>query len=484
MRDLRKSSLDTLTSNLVVQMVGIISFFLLPNILALEDYALVVYWGLISYYAGFADLGVLRVYGRKAPAFLASEDQAGLIAIEQSVRTFLQISITLYSIVVSSFVYYKTHSLFVALIVFPLLASTALVSFYLQTITVRGGFSRYKVITIFQSIVRLACVLGAYVWAFSGYLAGLMAGLIATFFYIRDPKSLAIDLRITARPALKLVPEGMVLAAATMIWGTLLMLGRFYAALELPAQEVAMYGVLNSGYQIITSMVVAICLPVTIRIYSMTVGDKHELLWFVTRIQVMMVVAVTIIAITISCLSPYFLPVVFKKYSFNGTLVSLVVMSAAWVPIFATTGSVLIGRGRAKSYLALLATVFAASYAFLKLLGSSIGIFGPALTQLVFLAITGLTLIVMLWGFFTRRTLKSIIALAFPLWAMALVTAGYACLYVIFVMLSGSVTGPLAATATFLSAGLALLVFWWRDPWVDSRLRALYSRCITVSDCL
>lgn len=478
---LRKNSWDTLTSNLVAQGVGVLYFFLLPNILSVADYALVVYWGLLVYYSRFMDFGLLNVYVRKAPGMLVQNKQEELQSLEGAVQYFLRISAFIYSLFAAAFLYYKTHSLAVAAFAVPVITLTPLLTLYLQKVSVRGGFGRYKRITIVDAVGRSLGIIGAHWAEFAGYMAGLLAALFATFAYVRDPAAYRHGSRVSVRELFKLIPEGMVLAALTMIWGTLLMLGRFYSAMVSGPETVAVYGVIHSGYQIITSIIIALCLPVTIRIYSLCVGDKSELLWFVTKIQVILISAVTVVCLIISSIAPIILPLLFKKYIFNDNMIHLMIMSAVAVPILATSGSALIGRAMAKPYLAALGLIFGASFLFLKVATPVYGVVAPAVIQFASILATGLILILMIWMLMTHRTFKSMIVLLLPVWCLFLISAFYAVLRYFSGLVLANEMHCIIGTNIVVSACVAcVFAYCWRVPLVNQKAKEIYFKYVAA----
>ena len=218
-----KDSLHTLTANVVAQVIGLISFLLLPNALSVEHYAVTVYVGVLLFYGGFVDMGLTYVYGRKAPAMFSSGRIDEAVMLEDSVQAFFQITTFVYALAACVVFYWKFGLFWSTAMLFLVINMTPLAAFQLSKKTARGGFETYKNMSIAQSMTRLISLVGAYVMALGGWLFGTIVGLAAFFIYIRDKRAYTIDIKVKPFLCLRHISEGVVLAMLAMLWGTLLM---------------------------------------------------------------------------------------------------------------------------------------------------------------------------------------------------------------------------------------------------------------------
>lgn len=405
----------------MVQIVGATSFLLLPNLLSVEHFAMIVYINILLYYTTFTDLGLTHVYGRKAPGMLAKGLEKDVVSFEDSIQYFWQISTFVFSICASWLLYYKHGSLYLAAIFGLIVNLTPLVTFYISKKVIRGGFVEYRRLTIARSLFTLIGLLGAYLASLTGWLWGMAAGIIALFIYARDKKIYQINWRANPFSYINVVPEGIVLASLTMVWGTLLMSSRIYAAFISPDEIVALYGVVHSGFQVLSGAAIAMCLPVSRHIYFLCGKDKGDVFWFVCKVQMALAVIFTLGSIVVADAAPYLLEFFFIKYDFDPVMVKIVIMSTIAIPFLTSVGSVFIGYEMSKRYLVALSLVLAASFVFLY--GTS-GIFAsltPAITQFVFLCLGGMTLTVLLWYSFATHSIKSFFVVALPFFLVIII---------------------------------------------------------------
>jgi len=478
-----KDSYHTLTANIVNQIIGSVIFIVLPNILSVGDYAKTVYVSIILYYAGFTDLGTVLVYGRKAPALLAMGSSETVQSLEDSVQLLLHITTFVYSVAAMAFFFSRHGSYLNTLILGAIINLTPLFSFYLQKKTVRGGFSLFKQLTIAQSVTKIAVVGGAYIASLRGWFIGMAASIVAVLLYARDRSIYRINAHADLRIAARHIPEGIILAATMMIWGTLLMLGRMYAVLVCSDDVVAQYGIVNAGFQMISSAVIAIFLPVTVKIYSLCAGKTEELLWFVLKIQVVATSIVTAAVFFLVDYSPVLLSFLFRKYTFDAMLVQMVLFGLIALPVLVTAGSILIGKQYARIYLVILALVFALSFPFLYVARERSTSLAPAVTQCIFLIFAATALLLLSWYLFAgQRSWKQLIPIVSPIMvSCTLVIMNWTLKLIGMALHMHPFVAPAVADTAIGIVVLALLFIAYRRPAIVQSLEFRFQKVMIPS---
>jgi hypothetical protein len=164
----------------------------------------------------------------------------------------------------------------------------------------------------------------------------------------------------------------------------------------------------------ITAAVISILLPITVKIYTMCAGDLKDLLWFVFRIQLIITPIITVGTFILVDFSPALFSLFFAKYSFDSTMIKLIMMSLLALPFLVTVGSILIGKQLSKSYLSVLLLIFVLSLLFLYGTVNRFSALTPAITQFLFLSVTAVGLMLLTWYFFSQRTVVSLVVFFSP----------------------------------------------------------------------
>ena len=468
-----------MSANIVAQVVGIVSFLLLPNLLSVEDFAIVVYINIILYYATFTDIGIKSVYSRMAPGMLAKGLEGELIAMEDSVQFFWQITTFIFSCAAICIFYLKFGSFLDALLFGTIINLSSLVTFHIAKKVARGGFPEYKGLNIVKSLSSLACLPAAYFAALTGWLWGSVLAFFMLFAYVRDKKIWSINVSCNPFTHIRLAYEGIYLSANQIVWGTLLMISRLYAALIFSGKLVAVYGVVHTGFSIVSSAIIAICLPVSRETFYLCgksgAEAKGDVLWFVFRIQVGLVMVVTFLSYVSADIAPLMFEFFFKKYDFDPLMIKIIVMSTIAIPFLVTSGAVFVGHKMLKRYIFTLLSVLSLSWLFLY---ETVNIFGdltPAATQLIFLCVAGISLTVLLWASFSSRTVASLFIFTLPIaLTLFILLTCFSIKYLSFSIFQGELASIICADLFIMVLFASSLLLIKRKAAIFDNLKAYY----------
>lgn len=454
-------SYHTLSANVISQLAGASSFLFLPNLLQMEGYAATVYVSILLYYVTFTDLGLIQVYRRRAPGMLANGRDSEVWSFENNIKFFWAVTALIYGTAAMVLYYKRYNDVFDSIALVIMIFLTPFVNFHIHKQTVRGGFVEYGRLTIVQSLSKIFSVAGAAVFSLRGWFIGSILGFAAVFFFSRDNDIWKLNTRSNPVHVWPLIPEGITLAFITMIWGTLLMLGRVFAVLVCPESVIAEYGIINAGFQMISLALISIFLPMTIKIYAMCVGNLTSLLWFVFRLQVMAVLVSTNLGLIASNVAPFLFVKFFRGYTFDPVTINLIMLSFIPLPFLVTTGPVLIGKELSRPYLLILAVIFGLSCVFLHVTYSIFENRTPAVTQLIFMSVAAVSISFFLWYSFYTKKIKSLLMAFFPYALVAAIILLYHALEKTIIFFYN----PPAATliASVIAIFITLLFWWWID---------------------
>lgn len=463
-----KQSTDALSANVFSQIIGIVCFLIIPNIITAGQYAVIVYVNLLIYYAGFTNLGLVYVHSRKAPGMLANGMEHELVVMEDSIMLLWLLLSFIYSVISGYILYTKYASLLFSITLAVIIILTPFGSFYIQKKTVRGSFRDYRNLTIFQSLLKFVTIIGTYLKGLNGWFIGTMVSMISFFACAKDMCSL--NWKISPLLFKRNIPEGIMLVSMVMIWGTLLMLGRVQSVVIYSQDMIAQYGVITGCFQMIASAVIAVCLPVTVKIYSLCVGDRNELFWFVFKLQFIMTVGMTVFGIILADFIPFLFPLVFKKYSFQTQIIKYIMLSVVALPILTTCGSILIGYKKLIRYLIVLGFVLAASFCFIFIFNHTFNSLTAAVSQFIFLNIAAVGLLILIWYSFTKRNLMSMLIINIPIIvAIMIFVFSYILKYSLGALIHSVITSTVLADGvlSFL-AMLTMLLVWSQRHLIDN----------------
>ena len=345
---------DTVSANIFQQLSSIVLFLLIPKILSVENYAIVVFIGVLLSFASLGDFGFSFVYSRKMPAIYHAND---LDAINQWNATAFWLGL-ISSLMVGGLIaviyYFKFHGLLYAVLIFLLLPMMALTSFYTLQFTSREDFVSYRNLIIVQSGLRLLAIpltlmLGLLGW-FINQILIFSVGLKKLFDNGIPPLAEFNKSLIN-----KHFHEGLLLILTFFIWNQMLGSGRLFAAFHYEKSIIAMYGLMSTGYQILTSLLLSAFIPFSVNTLKMIHTDEKAAIARIFKIIYIAIPSVFVLVLLAETVTPYLFTLFFQKYHYDAVIFKSFLYSLFLFPIVITFGNVYIGKAKTPLYVVLLA---------------------------------------------------------------------------------------------------------------------------------
>jgi O-antigen/teichoic acid export membrane protein len=353
------ASRQTLLANLVQQASAAVLLLALPNILEKSAYAQTVFVGVLLSFMALADLGMSLVYGRLVPALIAQGDIESVRRWDASVLQMGLLASCVFAGLVSAVYWVRYEHSSGAILLALLPVAMYWVSFHVTRVTASGDFSEYRRAISVRSLASLLAIPMAAGLGLLGWFASQVAAALLVMGYI-GRRLLASFGRVDWTLLRKHVPEGLTLCAITVMWMQLLNLGRLYASLRYPPEEVAHYGVAGAAYQFMAALVISAFLPVSVQVLGRFGRSDRDAFEFMGRIlanAAWFVLAGTVLMVE---LAPFALELVFPSYHFDRGMLFGLLLGVAFYPFFILFGNCLVGKQKGRLYLALLVVGLAA----------------------------------------------------------------------------------------------------------------------------
>jgi O-antigen/teichoic acid export membrane protein len=353
---------DTVSANILQQLSSTLLFLLIPRILSVENYAIVVFVGVLLSFASLGDFGFSFVYSRKMPAIYHVNNLDEINQWNATAFWLGIISSLIVGVLLAVIYYLKFNGLLYAVLIFLLLPMMALTSFYTIQFTSREDFTSYRNLIIVQSGLRLLAIpltlmLGLLGWFINQFII-LSVGLKKLFD--NGFPALAECNKNLIRTH---VHEGILLILTFFIWNQLLGSGRLFAAFHYEKSVIAVYGLMNTGYQILSSLLLAIFIPFSVSTLKMIhIDDKAAIQRIFKAIYIAMPCILVLVVLT-EIVTPYFFTLFFKKYHYDAVIFKSLLYCLFILPIVFTLGNVYISKQKTPLYIALLVISFSGAVA-------------------------------------------------------------------------------------------------------------------------
>ena len=395
-----RNNKDTIVTNVIQQTCSILIFLTVPNLLQVDGYAQVVFVGTLLSFITFSDFGLSFVYSRKMPFIFASGDIEEVRRWDETVFSFRMLMAVLFGCGIGLIYYFKYHQALNAALLFLFPILTVIPSFLIAQTTAISNFSTYRKINSYQSIVRLVTIGGVMLFGLLGWFASqLLTGLITVFKVLSIgavPKKIWIDRGLLKEHFI----EGLMLGLITMLWTQLLTSGKGFASFMYSDSEIAQYGLMNTGYQIIATLIISAFVPQTVKAYAMIEKHFQEALDYMFRTILLAIPLVVSLAIISREISSYILMHFFPKYHVDSIVLDALIFSLVFYPIIVTLGAVLVAKKKSSSYLILIAFSLLMNWIMINFLEPYFGYRSAAVAQLVTLFIYSILLMVLIFYYF------------------------------------------------------------------------------------
>ena len=391
---------DTIATNIVQQLTSIPIFLAVPNLLSVDGYGQIVFVGTLLSFMPFADLGLSFVYSRKMPAIYASGNDQEVQLWNETVFTFRLYTSLLFGLVLGAIYLFKYQAILNSMLLFFFPPLTVITSFYIAQKIVLADFVIYRKISSFQCAVRLVTIpgvmfLGLLGWFFSQVLANLL-----TVFMMPRKSWWPDELRINTAILKENLFEGALLGATATLWIQLLASGRIFASFLYPDAVVAQYGLMNTGYQIVGSLIVSAFLPQAVKVYKIAEGSVGEAIEYTFK-TILYATPITFLLTIISReAAPYVLGRFFPKHHIDPIILNALILSLLFYPLIVTLGSLLIAKKKSLPYLLLIIFSILLNWLVIILAEPHYGYGAAAIAQLVTLAVYSTLLLALIYYFF------------------------------------------------------------------------------------
>ncbi|KPA08919.1 Polysaccharide biosynthesis protein [Candidatus Magnetomorum sp. HK-1] len=397
---LLKNSRQTLSANIINQVVGTCIFLTVPNILTQTDYSQIVFINVLFTFVILSDFGMSFVYGRKMPSVYHKNDSYEILAYNQTIFWVRLITTFLISIVLSVIYYLKYHNSINAILIIFINPLLLLVNFFISQYCVKGNFSVYRNINAVQSICRLLIIPLSVFYMVQGFLIAQIMAAGITIKTIKEQVLLGFD-HFDIQIIRKHFFEGIVLLANYFFWNQLLNCGRLYATMFYSDEVIAKYGLTNAGYSLLSMMIISIYIPVTIETLKIIQDDVSFAIDMLFRLIIKSSMLLFFVVISAIEISPFLFDIFFPKYSINFDILKYQLLSLIAFPLIATLGNIFTGLEQPLKLLGIYSISFLSSYLIMKYISEDYGIISAAISQ--FLGITLLGILLVLGVFICYR---------------------------------------------------------------------------------
>jgi len=409
-------SRDSILANIAQQAAGVIIFLLVPALLGVREYGQVIFVVTLISFVPFSDLGVSTVYNRKMPAIYARGNEEEARTWNVTAFRFKLIGAVLFGVAAGLVYWGKYQGMFNALAFSLLMPLGAVISFFIAQRIVQGRFRQARDLTAIQALSQLLLIPGAAFLSIAGWFAGQLIG-IALLFFRKDLRTMAAEcLKRSASINWTLItanlPEALMLSLISMLWLQLLSSGRLYAAFFYPDAVLAKYGLVNAIYQMGLSLVIAAFIPQTIKVYRMLEADATAAVEYALKSALISMPVIWTFVVFCLLGVPPLLDIFYPKYQVEYGLFAPLILSLVNCAVMATLGSLLVGSGRYRLYLALLIGGWVSYWGVIKMLGQETHFQAAADAQLISLSLYSVALVWTVYACFRRNIEKPWLVIA------------------------------------------------------------------------
>ena len=405
MSRLLKNSIYTLNANIIGQFLGIITYLIVPNILGQRRYAQIVFISVLLSFSVLFEFGFQFVYGRLMPYILRKNSQKEILKYNSTFFWIRLFGAGLGGIILGSIYYLRYRNLLVSFLLMLFIILQFLFTFCIQQFTVKEDFRMYQYFNIQYSVVKLVIIPFTYFLYISGWIAAQVVSLGCVLsqkrllFIIKNLifSNIQIDTNIIKNH----FGEALLLIGNFFLWRQLLNSGRLWASMYYPDKLLSQYGLINSEYSILQSLIISIFLPVSVKIYKIVKEDPSYAIDFLATLVFRINFLFFLFTALAIFVSPYLFSHFFAKFVIDLNVLKYMMLSILFLPVISSFGSLFIGVGKP------IFLIF--SYGSGFLLSFLIAIFfrtlidGASIAQLCGIAFSSFSLLLCTFYFFRKK---------------------------------------------------------------------------------
>lgn len=341
LKQLLGNSSFTMRANLWAQGTGILVMLVTPNLLSVEQYAKVVYISFLLSFASLYDLGLTSVYNRLAPG-LVSTSPKQLMMIESTLVRYLIFMSIVFSFGVSILYFLKYANVLESFFILLFLPFSLIISFFISRDVVAEKFDRYYVNSRFQSWIKLFQIPFVFLFSITGWFISSLLANFMVFLKVFDKNIFknSYDL-LFIRKNLK---EGLELSVKTLVWVQVLNFPRTFASLNYSDTQIANYGLVNSMYQVVVSMSIAMFVPITVKTFKLFSKSDRLAFYYIKKVLTKTVPLFILAAIILILSVPEVISLLYPKYKIENSMVWGYFATVALFPTFFIIGIIYTGK--------------------------------------------------------------------------------------------------------------------------------------------
>lgn len=349
----------TLKANIWTQFSSVIIMLTIPNLLSIEEYAKVAYFTFLLSFVSLYDLGLIAVYNRLIPG-LVVKDKNKVLQIDSTLIRYIIFMSIIFSAVISFIYYYKYNSLIESSLIFIYIPIFLIVSFSIVRDIVREDYQPYYKNIRFQSVAKLIQVPFVYTFSITGWFISSLITYISLFLRVFKRDIFQSDYNFSfIKENLR---EGIELSIKTFVWLQVLNFPRTYASLNYSDELIAQYGLVNSMYQVVVSLSLAIFVPVTIKTFKLFSKSDRLAFYYLKKVLKNTIPLFFIGSILLILIVPEVINVLFPKYDIPFEMIIGYFGTVVLFPLFFIYGNIFTVKKENKLYIIILLVSYGFSY--------------------------------------------------------------------------------------------------------------------------
>lgn len=341
----------TLKANIWTQFSGVIIMLTIPNLLSIDDYAKVVYITFLLSFVSLYDFGLVSVYNRLIPG-LVVKDIRKVQKIESTLIRYIILMSIVFSTIVSSVYYMKYSILIESSFIFLYLPISLVVSFFIVRDIVREDFQPYYKNIRYQSIVKLIQIPLVYIFSVLGWFISSFITNLSLFLRILKMDIFKSDYDfLFIKDNFK---EGIELSIKTFVWLQVLNFPRTYSSLNYSDELIAQYGLVNSMYQVVVSLSLAIFVPVTVKAFKLFSKSDRLAFYYLKKVLKNTIPLFFVGSLSLIAIVPYVVEIVFPKYDIPFDMIAGYFATVMFFPLFFVLGNIFTAKKRNIQFISIL----------------------------------------------------------------------------------------------------------------------------------
>lgn len=359
LKKLLGNSSYTLKANVWTQFSGVLIMLSIPNLLSVDDYAKIVYITFLLSFASLYDFGLVAVYNRLIPG-LVIKDKIRVEKIESFLVRYLIVMAFVFSLVLSLVYYLKYFSISESSLIFVYIPISLIVGFFITRDIVREDYLSYYKNIKFQSILKLIQLPLVYLFSIFGWFFSNI--IVFSSLFLRVFKQNIFKSSYDFSFFKENIKEGIELSVKTFVWLQVLNFPRTYASLNYSDELIAQYGLVNSMYQVVVSLSLAIFVPVTVKTFKLFSKSDRLAFFYIKKVLKNTIPLFIVGSIALVIIVPYVIEFLYPKYNIPFDMVLGYFGTVMLFPLFFIIGNIFTAKKKNNIFTIILVTTYTIGY--------------------------------------------------------------------------------------------------------------------------